>query len=79
MFAENCGRKRSNITLEVVGDLGNDTWAKGHKGPVFKGKISRPVGLSSTLIKGRVDGVEFEFNVEIECVYDNYGWVNFIF
>ena len=73
-IADYCG-KYGNTTLEVVGDLGNNTWVKGHRGPVFKGKISKPEGLSSTLIEGRVDGLKFEFNLEIECKIDNYGWV----
>ena len=74
MFAESCGR---NVTLEVVGDLGNNTWLKGHKGPIIRGEIRKSSGLSSTLIEGRVDGVHFDLNVEIECVEDSDGLVSF--
>ena len=49
---------------------------KGHKGPVFKGEIRKPEGLSNALIKGRVDGTNFEFNVEIKCIVENYGLVS---
>ena len=75
-FVENCGRKGDKITLEVIGDIGNNTWVKGHKGPVFKGEIRKPEGLSNALIKGRVDGTNFEFNVEIKCIVENYGLVS---
>ena len=74
MFADNCGR---NITLEVVGDLGNNTWVKGHNGPIVRGKIRKPEGLSSTLIEGRVDGVDYKFNVDIVCRKENNGIVSF--
>ena len=74
LFADNCGR---NITLEVVGDLGNNTWVKGHNGPIVRGKIRKPEGLSSTLIEGRVDGVDYKFNVDIVCRKENNGIVSF--
>ena len=75
-FAENCGGKGDNITLEVVGDIGNNTWVKGHKGPVFKGEIRKPEGFSNALIKGGVDGINFEFNVEIKCIVESNGLVS---
>ena len=61
--------------MELVGDLGNNTWVFGHEGPILRGNITKPVGKSNTLIEGNVDGLEFEFNVEIECKHENYPWV----
>ena len=47
----------------------------GHEGPIIRGNITKPVGKSNTLIEGNVDGLKFEFNVEIECKHESYPWV----
>jgi len=64
----------SNYQLVIVGNLGNDTWVRGHEGPIVSGEIRKEKKMkSTTVIKGNVDEENFEFEFEVNCNREEAG------
>ena len=62
--------------------MGNDTWVRGHEGPIVKGIIRQEnkmsvVSESRIVINGSVDEDYFEFVVYVVCSEDKGGLVCF--
>ena len=68
--------KDGKITLQVVNNIGDYTWIRGHKGAIVKGTINNELGLNNMTIQGEIDGEKFNFAVDVACNETKVGLVS---